>query len=174
MVWSVAFSPDGKRLATGGNDQAVRVWHAETLREDHVYRGHGSEVWSVIWSREGDKIISAGKDATIRIWTATPALGAAEVLDVTQRPIFSSASSNRLSNSPFGSFQTATPPFRNRVAIIELSAEKMGRCVTSKTSAAPTAGVAVQIRIVASFPDEMILSPSRDQITSHTSLPCPR
>lgn len=69
-IWCVAFSPDGQHVATGGNDQAVRVRNAATLVEERVFRGHGSEVWSVVWARDGQRLFSSGKDGTIRVWDA--------------------------------------------------------------------------------------------------------
>lgn len=89
-IWSVAFSRDGKRIATGGNDQTVRAWNAESMVEEHIFRGHGSEVWAVVWSRDGEQLISSGKDATIRIWDASPEAPPLQLKDIVGRPLFSS------------------------------------------------------------------------------------
>ena len=40
MVWSVAFSPDGKRLASAAWDKTVKVWDAQTGQELHTLTGH--------------------------------------------------------------------------------------------------------------------------------------
>ena len=48
---SVAFSPDGKRIATGSGDQTVRVWDAETGTEKLALKGH--VVTSVAFSPDG-------------------------------------------------------------------------------------------------------------------------
>jgi WD40 repeat protein len=43
----VAFSPDGKRLASAGDNGTVRVWDAATGQEARTLTGHTGEVWSV-------------------------------------------------------------------------------------------------------------------------------
>ena len=47
-VWGVAFSPDGKRLATASADQTVKLWDAATARELLTLRGHQEDVTSVV------------------------------------------------------------------------------------------------------------------------------
>jgi WD40 repeat protein/serine/threonine protein kinase len=69
-VNSVAWSADGKRIASGGGDQVVRVWEAETMRERAVLRGHTSGVQSVVFSGDGRRILSGSGDATMRLWDA--------------------------------------------------------------------------------------------------------
>src|SRR5205085_2823798 len=62
-VNGVAFSPDSRRLASAGEDKAVRVWDAATGQELLVLRGHTAGVASVAFSPSGDRIASAGADA---------------------------------------------------------------------------------------------------------------
>jgi len=66
----VAFSPDGKALASGGQDNTVRVWDAETGRELAVLRGHDNTVHSVVYTRDGSRIASGGRDGTVHLWEA--------------------------------------------------------------------------------------------------------
>jgi WD40 repeat protein len=65
-----AFSPDGKRLAIGGNDKMVIVWDIEAGKELHRYAGHTGLVTSVTFFPDGKRIASASTDGTVRIWRA--------------------------------------------------------------------------------------------------------
>ena len=67
-VWSVAFSPNGKMLASGSWDQTVRLWNVNTGRLLHTLTGHTNEVLSVAFSPDGKTLASASWDGTIRLW----------------------------------------------------------------------------------------------------------
>ena len=67
-VYSVAWSPDGKHLVTGGFDNTVRVWDAATRKEIKKLEGHSAFVLNVGFDKDGRKIVSGGLDKTARIW----------------------------------------------------------------------------------------------------------
>jgi WD40 repeat protein len=64
---SVAFSPDGTRLAWGSTDSAVKVWE-EASGEIYKLRGHTSSVHGVAFSPDGRLLASASQDGTVKIW----------------------------------------------------------------------------------------------------------
>ena len=69
----VAFSPDGRLVASWSDDHSARL-HDLRTGEARVLEGHGDEVWSLAFSADGALAVTAGKDATLRVWdTATGA-----------------------------------------------------------------------------------------------------
>jgi len=71
-VISVAFSPDGRRLASGGVDKTVRLWDTETGQEMLTLRGHENLVGHVLFDPSGRCLASSGEDGTAIIWDTTP------------------------------------------------------------------------------------------------------
>ena len=65
---SVAFSPDGQRLATGSYDGKVKVWDAATGQQVLNLKGHSGSVYSVCFSPDGERLASGGGDGTVKIW----------------------------------------------------------------------------------------------------------
>jgi WD40 repeat protein len=69
-VWSIAWSPDGSKLATASWDKTAKVWEAGTGRELHTLDGHQDRVWSIAWSPDGSKLATASADKTAKVWEA--------------------------------------------------------------------------------------------------------
>jgi WD40 repeat protein len=68
---TLAFSPDGRRLVTGGEGNTVKIWDVQTGRElCPPLRGHTGDVCAVAFSpdREGRWVASAGEDSTVKVW----------------------------------------------------------------------------------------------------------
>ena len=72
-IWSVAWSPDAKHIASGSVDRTVQVWDAINGKKVFTYYGHmGAQygVFTVAWSPDGKHIASGGGDgdSTVQIW----------------------------------------------------------------------------------------------------------
>jgi WD40 repeat protein len=77
-LWDLAFSPDGRRLASAGDDRTVRVWNPQTGEAlGDPLTGHTAPAMTVAYSPDGHRLASAGSDKTIRLWPTEPS---AEVL----------------------------------------------------------------------------------------------
>jgi WD40 repeat protein/serine/threonine protein kinase len=77
-VWTVAYSPDGRRLAAGSGvidrgkwvSGEVTVWDTETGRVFHTLRAHASRVFGVTFSPDGRRLATGSGDGTVKIWDA--------------------------------------------------------------------------------------------------------
>ncbi len=67
-VWSVAFSGDGRMLASGSTDRTIRIWSTQTGECLQILTGHLHWVMSVVFSSQLDILVSAGFDRTINFW----------------------------------------------------------------------------------------------------------
>ena len=72
-VQGIAWSPDGRKLATASIDKTAKVWEAETGRELLTFRGHGDYVFGIAWSPDGSKLATASQDGTAKVWQAETA-----------------------------------------------------------------------------------------------------
>jgi WD40 repeat protein len=64
---AVAFSPDGKTLATGSHDKTIKLWDVKTGKEQATLEGHTHPVSSVTFSPDG-KTLASGSENGVRLW----------------------------------------------------------------------------------------------------------
>lgn len=67
-VLSVAFSPDSTLIATGSQDNLVRVWKTEAPKDVTTLAGHGNSVTSVAFTPDGQTLASGSMDGQIKLW----------------------------------------------------------------------------------------------------------
>jgi len=80
-VTSVAFSPDGTRIASGSLDSTIRLWDAASgTAVGEPLQGHSDWVTSVAFSPDGTRIASGSLDSTIRLWDAASGTAIGEPL----------------------------------------------------------------------------------------------
>ncbi|KAG2738290.1 WD40 repeat-like protein [Suillus brevipes Sb2] len=65
---TLALSPDSKKVASGSQNGAVKLWNVDTGKIVKTWTGHTMEVDSVSWSPDGGRVVSGSYDGTFRVW----------------------------------------------------------------------------------------------------------
>lgn len=74
-VYAVAFSPDGKRVASAAGDRTVKVWNTKTGKRIYTLSESTAELYAVAFSPDGKRIAAGGVDKTLRVWNVTDSGG---------------------------------------------------------------------------------------------------
>ncbi|OUL29163.1 serine/threonine-protein kinase [Nostoc sp. 106C] len=67
-VNSVAFANDGVTLASGSDDNTIKLWNLVTKKEIRTLKGHSRWIWTVAFSPDGKTLASGSADKTIKLW----------------------------------------------------------------------------------------------------------
>jgi len=77
-IWSLAFPPlldnhiagqeQGEIIATGGDDQMIKLWDIQTKHCLKTLQGHNSQVWAIAFSPDGATIVRGSDDQTLKLW----------------------------------------------------------------------------------------------------------
>ncbi|HEY9619187.1 MAG TPA: NB-ARC domain-containing protein, partial [Crinalium sp.] len=68
FVWDIAFSPDGRLLASGGRDGTLRLWNVQDGQSIDVLEGHKHDIYGLAISADSQLLVSTGEDQTVRLW----------------------------------------------------------------------------------------------------------
>jgi hypothetical protein len=71
VVLDVKFSPDGKRLASGGADSLIRIHEVVTRQQQRAITSHSDWVTAVAWSSHGTRLASASRDKSAKVFDAS-------------------------------------------------------------------------------------------------------
>ncbi len=92
----LAFSTDGKTLASGSKDRTIRLWNTATGYHRDTLVGHTAEIISLIFSTTDETLISSSLDGTVIFWDATPFVDTNAIVRISPSPIQSPALGEKL------------------------------------------------------------------------------
>jgi WD40 repeat protein/tRNA A-37 threonylcarbamoyl transferase component Bud32 len=148
-VYALAWSPDGKYIASGGKDKRVQVWDAVSRQQFFIGTGHDELIWVVAWSPDGKYIASGSWDHTVRVWNISAKNTALIYRGHTARLL-------ALAWSPDGKYiASASGESERKIGIWE---------VTSGKNALPFIGLSHAINALAWSPDGKYIASASDPI----------
>ncbi|HEY2343748.1 MAG TPA: hypothetical protein VGH90_11980, partial [Chthoniobacteraceae bacterium] len=86
-AFTLAASPDGALLASGGADGDIAIWRAQGLESELRFHAHDDTVFALAWSRSGNLLASGGSKGVVRVWDTKTGRKLAETLSPAGRPV---------------------------------------------------------------------------------------
>jgi len=67
-VQALAFSPDSKKLVSGGSDRSAIIWHVATQKPLHTLKGHSGAIYALAFSADNQRVVTGSFDHDLRLW----------------------------------------------------------------------------------------------------------
>ena len=96
---SIAFSPDGRTLASGGWARTIDLWDVATGKRRHTITGPPSRINSIAFSPDGGTLASGSEDGTVLLWELAPSVNADAIVSLAPSTVQSPAAGARLTFS---------------------------------------------------------------------------